>query len=59
MLIEEQLERLTGIVSALANTVVAHDNQIDALIKIAEKHEKALADLTRDWQAYLRRLPPQ
>ena len=72
MTTQEQLDRLTGIVDALATTVVAHDNQIEGLIKIAEQHESRFADLgkkldvlaevvaqtQREWQAYLRRLPP-
>jgi ADP-heptose:LPS heptosyltransferase len=63
---DEKLERLTGIVDALAATVVAHDNQIDKLIIVAEKHGKELAALRelvaatqRQWQAYLNRLPRQ
>ena len=58
------MDRLTGVVSALASSVVSHDNQIDALIRIAEKHEaetvalKAqMADLARQWQAYINTLP--
>ena len=37
--IEANLDRLIGVVSALAGSVVSHDNQIEALIKMAEKHE--------------------
>lgn len=59
MTIDERMERLTGIVEALAATTVAHDNQIEALITIAEKHEKAIEDLHRQWQAYLNTLPRQ
>jgi hypothetical protein len=33
------MERLTGIVEALAASVVAHDNQIESLIAVAGKHE--------------------
>lgn len=57
----------------MAISVVAHDHQIDALIRAAEKHEAAraetdkqikalaeqIANSERLWQAYLRRLPPQ
>jgi chromosome segregation ATPase len=32
----ENLENLTGVVTSLASTVVAHDNQIEQLIKVAE-----------------------
>jgi hypothetical protein len=51
MSVDEQLERLTGIVDALASSVVAHDNQIGALITLAEKHEKALATLQKQFEA--------
>jgi len=51
MTTEEKIERLTGIVDTLASSVVAHDNQIDALIKVAEKHEKDMTNLIREWQA--------
>jgi chromosome segregation ATPase len=59
-----QAERQT--VSALAATVVAHDNQIEALIRFANRTSQdirrvddQIANLTRQWQAYLNRLPPQ
>jgi hypothetical protein len=45
--VEEQLERLTGIVASLADTVVARDNQIEQLIRLAEEHHKAIANLER------------
>jgi hypothetical protein len=63
---QEQLDRLTGIVEGLASSVVHHDDQIDRLIKVAEQHQEAIAELRRLnaeterlWQAYLKRLPPQ
>jgi len=66
MTTEEKLDRLTGIVDALANTVVAHDNQIEQLIKISEIQggriddlAKAVAVLERQWQAYINTLPKQ
>jgi len=73
MTVDERLDKLTGIVETLANTVVAHDNQIEALLKIAERHElqiealfqmaerneKTWQDLQRQWQAYLNTLPKQ
>jgi hypothetical protein len=66
MTTREQLDRLTRIVDSLASSVVAHDNQIEALIKVAEKHSAEIAQIsreirgvTREWQAYLKRLPPQ
>jgi len=66
MTIEEQLARLTGIVESLASTVVAHDNQIEGLITVAEQHSKQIeqqskqiAALERQWQAYINTLPRQ
>jgi hypothetical protein len=63
---EEKIDRLTGIVDPLASTVVAHDNQIDGLIKVEEKQgtrlqslTAALKDMSKQWQAYLNRLPPR
>ena len=60
------MDRLTGIVESLAASVVAHDDQIDGLIKVAEKHREELEQLRRSiaetdrlWQAYLKRLPTQ
>jgi hypothetical protein len=71
MTVEEQLRQLTGIVESLAGTVVAHDNQIDALINVAEKHQRemnefregmasllqSMVETDRRWQAYLNTLP--
>jgi hypothetical protein len=59
MTVDEKLDRLTDIVNALASSVVAHDSQIEALIKVAEKHAQEMADLRRQWQAYLNTLPKQ
>ena len=66
MTVDERLERLTGIVESLAGSVVAHDNQIEGLITVAEEQKgrldevtKALASLERQWQAYLNTLPRQ
>ena len=47
MTIDERMDRLTGIVEALAASAVAHDSRIVALMAIAEKHEKAIEDLRR------------
>jgi hypothetical protein len=59
MNIEERMDRLTGIVEALADIVVAHDNQIEGLIQVAEKQGAQLAALERQWQAYINTLPRQ
>jgi len=64
MTIDERMERLTGIVETLAGSVVAmdnqieaHDRQIEALITLAEKHDQALKEMSRQWQAYINTLP--
>ena len=44
---DERLDRLTGIVKALAASVVVHDTEIEALIKVAEKHAQQMADLSK------------
>lgn len=59
MTTEEKIDRLTGIVDTLAASVVAHDSQIEALIKVAEKQGRAIEDMSRQWQAYLNTLPRQ
>ena len=60
MTTDERLDRLTGIVDALATSVVAHDNQIEALIRVGERHDAEIqaqraevTRLVREWQAYL------
>jgi hypothetical protein len=73
MTTDERIERLTGIVDTLAASVVAHDAQIESLIEVAEKqgtriqavitaaekHERAIEDMHKQWQAYLNTLPRQ
>jgi hypothetical protein len=66
MTIDERLDRLTGIVESLAASVVEHDDQIEVLIKVADKHQQEMAELRRSianterlLEAYLKRLPPQ
>lgn len=70
---EEKLDRLVGIVDSLAASMVhhddqieAHDRQIEALIRVAEKHDAQIAALAtqianteRQWQAYINTLPRQ
>ena len=62
--VDQRLDKLTAVVETLAETVVAHDNQIEALLRIAEKHAQNIAELTqatanleKQWQAYIRTLP--
>ena len=59
MTVEEQIERLTGIVGALADTVVAHDNQIEKLIIAGQQQKDRIDQLVREWQAYLTTIRPQ
>ena len=56
---EANLDRLTGVVAALADTVVAHDNQIEALLAMVDKQGQQIADQGRQWQAYINTLPRQ
>ncbi len=66
MAIDERLDRLTGVVETLAGAVTphdsvieAHDRQIGALIELADRNQKSMADLDRRWQAYLNTLRKQ
>jgi hypothetical protein len=59
MSIEEQLERITAALRPLADSVIAHDRQIGLLIELADKHNQAIANLERQWQAYINTLPRQ
>jgi hypothetical protein len=66
MTTDERLDRLTGIVETLAGAVTAHDSvleahdrQIGALITLAEKNQAAIAQIQREWQAYLNTLRRQ
>ena len=66
-------EQLTGIVEALAASVVARDSQLDALtnitrelsvttrglLAITENQGKQIAAMERQWQAYINTLPKQ
>jgi ABC-type transporter Mla subunit MlaD len=64
--IGDGLNSLSGVVKTLATTVAAHDDQIEALIQLAEKNEHRAAEqrkefeqLVREWHAYLRTIRPQ
>jgi hypothetical protein len=66
MTIDGRLDRLTGIVESLAESVVEHTDQIGGLIEVAEKHQEEIeklrrsqAEVNRLFEAYLKRLPPQ
>jgi ABC-type transporter Mla subunit MlaD len=64
--IAKTLEQLAGVTSALAGSVAAHDRQIGTLITATAELKATVAatsasvsELTREWQAYLRRIPRQ
>lgn len=64
--IEASIEKLAGVVNTLAAAVVArddqteaHDRQIGALIELAAKHDKAIANLERQLTAYLSTIHPK
>ncbi len=66
MTIDERLDRLTGVVESLAASVVAHDDQMEGLIQVTQKHDEAMKELRRSTAnterllaAFLKRLPPQ
>ena len=66
MTTEEKLDRLTGVVETLTESIVSHDDQIEALIKVGERHEAKIQGLhdeiqtlVRQWQAYINTLRPQ
>ncbi len=66
MIIDERLDRLTGIVETLAGVVVAHgnkieaiDRQIEALTKVVDKLSVQVAATERQWLAYINTLPKQ
>lgn len=49
---------LVGTVGSLAGTVAAHDRQIGVLLTMVQKHDEAIANLEKQWQAYLTRIAP-
>lgn len=66
MTIDERMDRLTGIVETLAGSAVAMDSHIEArdrriaaLITLAEQHNQALKETSRQLQAWINTLPRQ
>ena len=62
--VADGLAQLSVSTNNLASSVIAHDAQIEALLIVSEKHEKAIAALAeesarteRQWQAYINTLP--
>jgi hypothetical protein len=65
MTTDERIDRLTGIVETLTGTVGslaasvgAQNNQIGVLLTMVQKHDEAIANLEKQWQAYLTRIAP-
>jgi len=59
-------DKHTRALRSLAASVIAHDEQIEALIRVVDKNSKDISrvgkqiqQISRDWQAYLGRLPMQ
>lgn len=66
MTIDEKLEILHDSIKSLENiatahqfTIEAHDRRIEALANHTDRAVAAVADLSRQLQAYLTRIPPQ
>ena len=60
----KNITALAGVVNTLATSVASHDEQIEALIKAGEAHDSRLRDVTeavanleKQWQAYVNTLP--
>jgi ABC-type transporter Mla subunit MlaD len=61
--VTESIDRITRTLEPLAASVAAHDSQIEALIRVVEKHDaqitktsEAVAALERQRQAYINTL---
>lgn len=50
-------EKVNDILKPLAASIAAHDYQIEKLLEVAEKHNIAIANLEKQWQAYINTLP--
>jgi chromosome segregation ATPase len=71
--IAKTLEQTAGLLATLAGAVAshehqigdlkasiaAHDRQIETILKLTEENARNWEQLQREWQAYLRRIPPQ
>ncbi|HYW46728.1 MAG TPA: hypothetical protein VE959_27930 [Bryobacteraceae bacterium] len=73
MTTDEKLEKLIELATIHDSQIHSHERQLEeltrqhmttlesiqALERIAQAHADEVQQLTREWQAYLRRLPPQ
>ncbi len=69
----QRLDRIEAALETLAATAIKHDDQIEGLLQVAEKQQAQIGNIQntldrmaeeiintqREWQAYLRRIPPQ
>jgi len=56
---QANLDRLTQVTATIAESVVAHDEQIEKLVAIAEIERQEWAQLRREFQAYLTTIHPR
>jgi hypothetical protein len=49
----QNLDRLAQVTTAIAESVAAHDDQIERLVAVAEIQQQRWEQLQREWQAYL------
>jgi len=55
--VTESIAAITRTLEPMAASIAAHDSQIEALIQEAEEGRRRWANLERQWQAYINRLP--
>jgi chromosome segregation ATPase len=55
----DNIDKLSQVVNTLAESVVSHDDHIEKLLTLAEKHEHAITNLEKQWQAYLNTIHPK
>jgi hypothetical protein len=56
---QANLERLATVTATIAESVAAHDEQIEKLVAVAEIQQQRWEQLQREWQAYLTTIHPR
>ena len=56
---QSNLDRLAQVTSTIADSVVAHDDEIDKLVTVAKIQQQKWEQLRREWQAYLTTIHPR
>jgi ABC-type transporter Mla subunit MlaD len=56
---QANLERLATVTATIAESVAAHDGQIEKLVAVAEIQQQRWEQLQREWQAYLTTIHPR